>query len=38
MPEGMIKEALGFKRASPIEEDMRVVSRQRLRSGSMHKT
>ena len=38
MPEGMIKEELIFKRASSIEEDMRVLSRQRLGSRSMHKT
>ena len=28
----------GFMRASPVEEDMRGVWRQRLQSGSMQKT
>jgi hypothetical protein len=38
MPEGMTQKAHGFEGAAPIEEDMRVVSRQRLLSRSMHKT
>jgi hypothetical protein len=38
MLEGMTQKARGFKRVSPVEEDMRGIWRQRLQSGLMQKT
>jgi hypothetical protein len=38
MPEGMTQKAHGFKRVSPVEEDVRGDGGNAYRCGSMQKT